>query len=178
MNRLLSPPSPEALLALARKYEVLARIRRDRDEGRGLAARSELRALAREFPGALRELDTLRRDEIDRRAGALVQAAGAAPVEPWMEWMIAYHGVMRAALDVKAQLARSGEWSPAVVHSVAAVASRRSGFSVDDDFVRAVASPPDGRLNVVVFQRLGPMFGVAPDTIWETLFPARRAGRY
>jgi hypothetical protein len=41
-----------------------------------------------------------------------------------------------------------------------------------------VAHPPHGRLNRVVFERLGQMFGVSADVIWEALFPARRPGRY
>jgi len=178
LNAFFFPPSREELLALARKYEVLARLRRDRERGSAVAARAELRALAREFPGALRELETVRTDEIDRRARSLVQAASGAPVEAWMAWMIAYHAVMRAALLVKAQLARTGGVPSDSDRAIAADASRRSGLSLDRDFVRAVANPPDGRLNIVVFQCLGRSFGVAPDVIWEALFPARRAGRY
>ena len=50
-------PSPDELLALSRKYDTLAKLRRARSRGGAVADRATLRALAREFPGALRELD-------------------------------------------------------------------------------------------------------------------------
>ena len=59
---------PEAVLrALARKYQRLAGWRGQRDGGSS-ATRDELRALAAEFPGCLRELDTLGAEELARRA--------------------------------------------------------------------------------------------------------------
>jgi hypothetical protein len=175
---LSSLPSSAELRALARKYETLARLRRDRDRDGTLAARAVLRALAREFPGALRELDTVGLDEIDRRERILKDAASGGTVEAWMTWMVAYHATMRAALLVKARVARSASLSDDVAREAAADASRLSGWVVDEAFVRTMACPPHGRLNVAVFQRLGDEFRVAPDVIWEALFPARRAGRY
>jgi hypothetical protein len=171
-------PSVDELRALSRKYETLAKLRRERERDRSQPTPGVLRALAREFPGALRELDTVALDEIDRRRHALSDAADGGTIEPWMAWMAAYHAAMRAALSVKARVARSASLSDALARTLAADASRRSGLSVDEAFVRAVASPPDGRLNVVVFRRLGREFGVPPDAMWEALFPSRRAGRY
>jgi hypothetical protein len=166
--------SREDLAALARKYEVLARMRRDRAEGGPVAPRAELRALAREFPGSLRELDTVPLDEIDRRMRALGDAArSAARVEPWMSWMSAYHACMRAALFVKARVARAPNLSADLARSVAEVATAHLGIAIDPAFVRAVAAPPRGRLNTFVFDRLAASFGVAPETIQKTLFPAR-----
>ena len=57
-----------ALRALARKYERLASWRARRDGGGPAATRDELRALAAEFPGCLRELDPLGAAELGRRA--------------------------------------------------------------------------------------------------------------
>jgi hypothetical protein len=64
------------------------------------------------------------------------------------------------------------------VRRAIADASRSSGIAIDDAFVRAVARPPKGRLNVAVFDRLAHAFGVPADEIWQVLFPARRTGRY
>jgi hypothetical protein len=137
-----------------------------------------LRALAREFPGALRELDTVALDDLDARRHALASASAGGSVEPWMAWMVAYHATMRAALAVKARLARSRALSEKIIADVQRDVSRRIGHSIEEDFVRSVARPPEGRLNRVVFDRLGQNFGVSSDVIWQTLFPARRAGRY
>jgi hypothetical protein len=118
-------------------------------------ARAALRAFAAAWPGALKELDTLPTDEIERRA----RACQAGEVEPWMAWSVRYHELMRAALAI-----RRGE--PA------------AGAGADDAFVRAVERPRHGRLNVAVFAELGREFDIAPREIWDALFPARgRAAR-
>ena len=161
-----------------RKYETLAELRRARAAGGAVAERGALRTLAREFPGALRELDTVTLEDIDARRRALGSAAAGGSVEAWMAWMVAYHATMRAALVVKARLARARDLSDAIVAGAREEVSRRTGLSIDEEFVRSVARPPHGRLNRAVFERLGQKFGVPPEEIWQTLFPARRAGRY
>jgi hypothetical protein len=110
-------------------------------------ARAALRALAAEWPGALKELDTLPTDEIERRA-ALCAAGGD---EPWMAWMVRYHELMRAALAIR----------------------RGENGDADEELVRAVKRPAHGRLNVVVFAALAREFGVEARTIWDALFPRR-----
>jgi hypothetical protein len=101
-------PTIEELGALVRKYDALANLRQKRDAGGGVAPRAELFGLAREFPGALRELDTLPREEIERRGLELRAALAGGPLAPWMTWLAAYHATMRAALYIKGRLARSG----------------------------------------------------------------------
>lgn len=125
----------------------MSELRAKKAHGGSREARAELRAFATAWPGALRELDTLPDDELARRLEACARGDDA----PWIAWMARYHELMRAALAL-----RRGE--PA---------------DVDDDFVRAVARPAHGRLNVAVFAALGREFAVAPRTIWDTLFPPR-----
>jgi hypothetical protein len=93
--------SPGTLAALARKYEALVALRGRRDGGGAAATRDELRALAAEFPGCLRELDTLGSEELARRAGAAAGAAAGGAREPWMEWIAAYHRAMADALAAR-----------------------------------------------------------------------------
>ena len=150
---------PAALDALARKYQALVALRARRDGGGAPATRDELRALAGEFPGCLRELDTLGPGELARRATVVAAAAAGGPREPWMDWIAGYHALMTDALA-----ARSGD-------------AARAGNG-GDDFVAAALSPPEGRLNVMVLRALGARFGVAPATIAETLFPLRRPSPY
>jgi hypothetical protein len=180
-------PGSDALRALARKYQVMAQLRATLppsshalgepeppvcSAGRA-EERQALRHLASEFPGALRELDTLPTDEITRRAEALLAAAdGRSPVERWMAWMQAYHGLMRAALAVKGKLA-TGPFSEPDRQALA----HRTGVAIDDAFVQAVATPPAGRLMVAVFDRMAIDFGVSAKTLWDTLFPARKGER-
>jgi hypothetical protein len=153
-------PPEAALRALARKYQRLAGWRGQRDEGSS-ATRAELRALAAEFPGCLRELDTLGAAELARRALACAGAAeGATAGEPWMAWIDGYHDLMRRAFATRDRRARgaSGEG--------------------DDDFERAILSPPGGRMGVVVLRALASRFGVPAATIAAALFPVRRPSPY
>lgn len=153
------------LAALARKYAALEALRGRRDGGGSAATRAELRALAREFPGCLRELDTLGAAEIARRAAACAEAAArsaAAPApepEPWMAWIAAYHTLMARALEVRAS---SGD----------------SARATADVFEQAALAPPGGRINVVVLREIGQRFGVPAATVAETLFPVRRRSPY
>jgi hypothetical protein len=143
--------------ALARKYRALVALRARRDAGQPAPPRDDLRTLAAEFPGCLRELDTLGRAELERRATA---CATAAPPEPWMPWIATYHTLMRTALQLRSTSAPSDPSEPA------------------DAFSTAVLSPPDGRISIVVFRALAAQFGVPADEIATTLFPRRRSSPY
>jgi len=170
-------PGADELHALARKYRTLValRARRDQpqqappDETPQLSERTPaavLRSLAREFPGSLRELDTLGPAELARRAARVAEAATAgAATEPWMSWIARYHALMRAALAIR----RAGG-------SAAEGASDCAG--VDTAFVADVMAPPDGRLGIVVLRRLAHDFGVPAREIAAALFPLRRPSPY
>lgn len=151
-----SPPG--AWAGLARKYAALVALRARRDGQGPPATRGELRGLAAEFPGCLRELDTLGRDELARRATVVAAAAAAeAAPEPWMDWIAAYHEAMRRALVARAaagDVSQAGKEGP----------GRRAG--------------PEGRLNVTILRQLASRFGVPAETIANTLFPVRRPSPY
>lgn len=161
-------PTHDELRALARKYRTLAALRRAHAEDGSVAERPVLRALAREFPGALRELDTLELHEIDRRAEALESAAQAGPSEPWMAWLAAYHALLRAALFVKLRVASGSH------ETLAEEASRRAGTRVEVEFVRAVARPAGGKLAALVALRVAETFGVEPEQVRGVLGGRRR----
>jgi hypothetical protein len=152
---------PDARAALARKYATLVALRRRRDAGGDAAGGGALRALAAEFPGCLRELDTLGLPELERRAHA---CADADIDEPWIAWISAYHALMRAAFAVRAP-ERAG-------------AASSAAEAADEAFVAAVLAPPEGRIGVVVLRALAKRFGVPAATIATTLFPARRPSPY
>jgi hypothetical protein len=169
----------EARAALARKYQALVDLRQRRNAGGDAAGGGVLRALAAEFPGCLRELDTLGLPELQRRAGACAQAvASDKPPEDsdrWMAWIDAYHALMRGALRVRDErIRRSGIDPPELV--VAATAA--AGTPLDEDFVEAVLSPPGGRIGVVVLRALAVRFGTPAATIAAALFPVRRRSPY
>jgi hypothetical protein len=145
--------------ALARKYATLVELRRRRDAGGDAAGGGALRALAAEFPGCLRELDTLGLPELERRARAATATCDGAPVEPWMAWIDGYHALMRTALALR---------NPARAPTVQA----------DTTFAAAVRAPPEGRVGIVVLRTLAARFGVPAKEIAATLFPARRPSPY
>jgi hypothetical protein len=135
------------LRALADKYARMSALRATL--GRGTPStedRERLRVLARDFPGALRELDTIDDAELARRRIASQQAEPA----PWLRWMAAYHALMRRAL-----------------------ALRSGAADVEDDFAAAIRAPRHGRMNVVVFEALARRFALPVATLWDALFPSR-----
>lgn len=123
-----------------------------RAAGAGVEARAALRELAAAWPGALKELDTLATDEIERR----VRACAEGEAEPWMAWSLRYHELMRAALAIR----RSD-------------GTLEAAARVDEAFVAAVKRPRHGRLNVVVFAELAREFDLPAREIWDALFPPR-----
>src|SRR5688572_2064903 len=161
------------LLALARKYRALSELRRAQYRMTFAEVRAPLRELSREFPGSLRELDSLPLEEIEQKGELLEQAAHGARLEPWMMWMHAYHVTMRAALAVKFKLAGRRSISNALALEIAGEVSSEVGYRCDLEFVFAVARPPEGRINPVVFRRLGLMFDTEPESLLHALFPER-----
>jgi len=181
-------PSADELHALARKYRTLVALRARRDQhqqarpheppppsettsGSEPSKGSEgpaafLRSLAREFPGCLRELDTLGAVELARRAARVAEAADAgAATEPWMAWIARYHSLMRAALAIRRDGGRGDE-------------SAGDRGEADPAFVADVMAPPAGRLGIVVLRRLAREFGVPASEIAGALFPVRRPSPY
>lgn len=156
----------EELRALARKYRALVGLRARRDgggpsddDGGGGEVTARLRELAGEFPGCLRELDTLGAEELSRRAQAVEHAAAGdgGESEEWMAWIWDYHRLMRAALAV-----RRGD----------------RGGEIDAEFAAEVSAPPEGRLSIVVLRRLAAIHGRPAQEIAATLFPVRRPSPY
>jgi hypothetical protein len=171
----LNVPAGE-LGRLARKYETLAALRRARARGEPVPPPSIFKALAREFPGCLNELDTLPLDTLDARAAALALAAAGGPVEPWMEWLSGYHALLRAALALKPRVAPV-PLDDARAERLAREASAALGegaAAIDAAFVRAVADPPRGRLVALVFARLEEMHGCPATAIKRAIFPHGR----
>lgn len=146
--------SAEELSALARKYRKLETLRLEHQRTGQVAEREALRALAAEFPGALRELDRLPLDEIERRAHALEAAAQGALVEPWMQWLVAYHALLRAALFVKTESAKG----IAIDEELVARASLHARIEIDIAFLRRFAQPSRGRPSRLVLDEVARRF--------------------
>jgi hypothetical protein len=160
------------LLALLHKYRRLHELRRRKQSERVNASRVELRSLAEQFPGALRELDVLPMQLIEQRLAELECAAQQGRPAAWMSWMHDYHALMRLALDVKRRLSKRRTLDDLQARALAESVSLRAGQTCDAAFVRAVARPPDGRLNRLIFEQLASRFETDTELIIATLFPA------
>jgi hypothetical protein len=153
--------APDRLAGLARKYRAMLELRHAGAPDETREDRARLRALAAEFPGALRELDTLPTEEIEGRARALEAAAAGSAAEPWMAWMADFHELLRTALVLKAAHARG-------------LPRPTTDVSVDESFAAACERPPHGRLLPIVFARLAAHYQVSETVISTALFPPRR----
>lgn len=103
--------TPDDVTWLARKYDLLIDLRRAREsaeetgqgrfEGDAAEARRErMREVAREYPGALRELDLLSLDQLTERRRLLESSRASA--QRWAEAILVFHRTMRTALDGRA----------------------------------------------------------------------------
>jgi hypothetical protein len=155
--------SPSDLHSLARKYRALAALRR----GQSALAKSDARALANEFPGALRELDSLPLDAIDARLADVARAGRGGRAESWILPMLAYHARMRQLLAVKRLLA--GERCPDP--ECASMIAFALGPNCDPALVVRVAAPPAGRLNRLAFELIASELGHAEGDLEGMLFP-------
>lgn len=87
---------------LLTKYREMQRLRVAQSDGTLPDPREAMRELARQFPGALRELDEMPFDEIVRRVDHLAAVEELAQVpEPWVEPVTRYHAWLRRELDVR-----------------------------------------------------------------------------
>lgn len=163
----------DRLAALARKYRTLLAVRREKLRTGEHTRRETMRELAREFPGSLRELDTLPLAELERRASALEAAAGGAPAQRWMSWLLEFHALLGAALYIKGRLRGAREVAPSLAAELSRAASERVGTALDQSFAVACARPPGGRLLAVVASELGTRFGESPEAILVELFPRK-----
>lgn len=134
------PVSPDPPARLVEKYDALLALRAARAGGGAVAPVEELRALARSFPGALRELERLDDASLSARRGACARARGDA-AEPearaFAEAMGWFHALLREALAAKRDPARASD-EPALAALARAPAAER-GARVEGAVLAVVA---------------------------------------
>lgn len=120
-----------AIERLLVKTQAVARIRDAHAGGEESSdLKAQLRALSREFPGVLREIDRMPREEITRRAAGLIRVLGG---EAPALWMLAAHRTH--TLLVKALDARRSQRSPRpsrIVPDVEAQVARELGVTTEE----------------------------------------------
>ena len=174
-------PDP-ALSALRDKYERMLRLRLlhvrvhqepDFQEPDPRRAKAEL---AREFPGALRELDELGLDVIRERIAALALAEDdEARDAPWMHAQVGFHRLARGALAVKRWLG-GRPLTPAIEDAFARALPKLSAeIAPWSTSLAAIAKPPRGRVLDLVYMRLAVELGVDPDAARAAVMPPRRS---
>lgn len=166
----------ESVSALREKYLEIRRLRVEHAAGLEADPRRELAALARRFPGALRELDELPMPEIERRLLALdTIVERGAEVPEWVRLQIGYHGLMRAALRIKRfARGRTGADADNVLAELRAcyvpASDEPALASFDRAALYAILEPEQGRLNPWVFARVAELYGVPPERVRFALF--------
>jgi hypothetical protein len=171
------------LRALRDKYEQMLCLRqlhaRAKDERDFVEPdpRPAMAALARRYPGALREVDELPLDVIEARIAEL-DAAERDPsrVASWMKAQAAFHRLARGALAVKRWLA-GRTLTPAIDEAFAdallTMPEREDATSWADDLA-AIAKPPRGRVMDLVYAKLARELGVDVTAARDAVLPPRR----
>jgi hypothetical protein len=183
----------EMIAVLREKYREIKRLRTVDAEhvacGRAHDPKPEMAALARKFPGALRELDELSIRQIDARLSELDDAIAAQRVPEWAALQVAYHGTYRFALRIKRLGSRKGALDDeALARAIERLLDTAASDSVsepdeprladfDAEALRAILRPEGGRLHPWVLQHAGRALGVAPLVVSQALFARERAAR-
>jgi hypothetical protein len=169
------PPFTE----LKSKYEEMLRMRLYDEAHPGGDPRGEMATLAARFPGALRELDEAPLDMIRARIEALSRCIeSGAPSEPWMNATAEFHRLARGALVAKRWLAGRKKVDASVTEQFlrslegAPHEADASAWALDLD---RIASPPRGKLTLLVFERLASRLGLSPGEAHDLVVgPPRR----
>jgi hypothetical protein len=163
---------PQLVRALCSKYEKLCDLRQRQLSS--VAPRAEMVALSAAFPGALRELDGLPWEELERRMLALRDVVeGRAQLEQWMQLQIAYHGFMRAVLRIRRQLLEIERSGSELQYAAAADEPARERF--DAVALATIRKPPLGRLNPWVLDQVARDHAVSRTCIEDALWGKRSA---
>jgi hypothetical protein len=159
--------SREALEDLRRKYAQMLAMRLAHEAGDEDVAKTRIRmaTLSSRFPGALREIDDLELEEIERRVAAVdAVMRDGGEVEQWMEAVALFHALARGALCAKRWLARRKRVDAEVERAYAAAVP---GLAFPEDArawasnLARIASPPRGRVTDVVFARVARELGTS-----------------
>jgi len=106
------------LRSLAEKYTALLNARERRDAG-GSISKAQLAALAKRFPGALRELDRNPAETLQRRLNEVEAALSGDPTPVWAQWVWTYHHLLAKELASQRALVPGGQRSQQVLKMVA-----------------------------------------------------------
>lgn len=156
---------------------TMVRLREENAAKTGGDPRSALSELAARFPGALREIDELPMEVLSARLSALAAAEeDSSRVEPWMMAMDAFHRLTRGALAAKRWLDGKKEVDAGLRAAFAASALPEDAQVWADDLHR-VAAPPDGRITVLVYERIAVTFGISAAEAKTLVFGVSRAER-
>lgn len=152
-----------AIVALARKYQTLLAWRAQKQRDGSEPDRAEFRALAKEFPGALRELEVLSVATIEQRAREL-EACACGEVEPalWMRAIESFHRWMRFALLVRA---RSAHGRAAMTEHDSDVRDEALEHSHNAEFVRQLLDRTTNRARPLVIEQVARELSVEPSVV-------------
>ncbi len=173
------------LRALRDKYEQMLRLRQLHARAKAEPdfeepdPRPAMAALARRYPGALREIDELPIDVIEARIVELAAAeSDMTRILPWMSAHASFHRLARGALAVKRWLAGrvlSPSLEKAFARALLTLPDRDDAKSWSNDLA-AIARPPRGRVMDLVYARLADELGVDVTGARAAVLPPRRPG--
>lgn len=161
-------PSARELELLADKYRVLAELRRNQDAGLPAPEAVVLRELAGAFPGCLRELDRLPLDEIERRRAILTAASSTGELEPWMRWLFAFHGVLRAALFLRTRRSHDAVTG---LTDLARETSQHARYPIETKLLEALTLRPGRPMIAIAIEEVTTRFDVDEARVRTSLFP-------
>ncbi len=181
LARAVAPGAP-ALAALSRKYRTLAELRAEREHavalghdrfaGAVLAARGRaFRAMASEFPGALRELEVTATAMLRRKAERVEAASASGHLDPWIPVVWDFHAMLRELLALRRFLrAQPGCSAEAFCAYHAQLADAGALIAFPATAREAIERPPNGRMLALVWPALAARYGLSEASAREHVF--------
>lgn len=178
--------TPEMIASLRGKYREIKRLRDEHAAhasgpgvlGEARDPKRDMAALARRFPGALRELDELPMAVVEARLAALDLAIAASTVPQWAALQLGYHGTFRAVLRIKRSAGRLRDLSAleAALDDLRAQAHDDEPIWADLDprSLASIVRPAGGRLHPWVLAHVARIFGVSSATVAQSLYLRER----
>ena len=160
---------------LLQKYSTMRAMRLRAKTHPEEAPKAQMAALARRFPGALREIDQLPMHEIEFRIEVLQRARDdGASMPPWGELQWGYHSTMRASLRIKRLVAACADPATAMDRAKSGYRAEPGDPSLEQlggaQAAWTIRRPPQGRLHPWVLSLVAERYRVDPGTVETALF--------
>lgn len=156
---------------LEAKYRCILALREQVGAGMdGQASRPILVALARRFPGSLRELDQRSLPDLHSRLALVLTLPESQTLPMWVRAQLHYHGFVHAALRLRPLLRGSDVDFAQVLAAYRPELDEPAAPSLDVAWLSGMARPREGRINYLAYEFVASQLGCSAAEVERLVF--------